>query len=222
MNTIPLFSSNLYTYTIDPSSYDKHSIISTVVENYNKSPNRNKWEEKNSLGVKSNLHHYYSDWDNGVFKNVDLGSLVKVYKSILPTFLDNIGIGKELEFNFKINNITVFNDNTQYMNEHHHSGKNKTVFSAVHYLQADETSSPITFTNPSSFFIYPDVQMLDTIQASIQEPGIHNSMFFDYWSIPVVEDQLIIFPAWLKHKVMPTNTVPKKHRIAVVTNISLI
>lgn len=220
MKIIPLFASNLYTYSIDPTTFDKQNIVSTIVDNYNRSPHRNNWDVNNT-GVISNLHHYYNDWDNNNFTHVDLSSLVEVYKNNLQIFLNDIGIGENLEFKFKINNITVYNDNSQFMNEHHHRVSNDSLFSVIHYLQADETSNPITFTNPSSFFIYPDVKLLNAITTSLSDPNVSDSMFFENWSIPVEEDQLIIFPSWLKHKVMPSNKTPTKHRIAIVTNIHI-
>ena len=48
-----MFPSQIYKTRIDPKSYDKEEIIRTAMENYEKDPSKNNWDDE------SDLHHCY-------------------------------------------------------------------------------------------------------------------------------------------------------------------
>ena len=69
---IPLYKSN-----IDPNSYDKESILNTILSNYEKSNDRNNWD--NESYIKSKIHHSLCDEQNQNFEKPDFSSLRSVY-----------------------------------------------------------------------------------------------------------------------------------------------
>jgi hypothetical protein len=208
-NILPLFASNLYTYSIDPSLYDKNKIIETVISNYNKNPDRNNWNPT------STLHHYYNDWDNKSFDTVDLSTLLPIYTSIFNNFIGLVSPGAEYSFN--IENITVCADNSHTMSLHDHIAGDGTIFACVHYLKCNDYSAELQVVNPNSFFIYPALDVEKSITRL--DDNIHNSGFFKEWAIKPVIDNLIIFPSYLKHKVVPQEKTGYDFRIAIAINV---
>ena len=215
-NKLPLFASNIYTTHIDPSSYDKKGIIDTVVKNYELSPSRNSWD------VVSKLHHYYQDWDNPKFKRIDLSSLIGVYDNIFKTFVSqNFKNKKNIKYAFKIVNVTVYKDENNSMDVHSHVedvDDGECLFSAVHYLKADKESQPLILDSPLIFGAYLNSFYKSFFRDSCNNKEDTHSAFFRFWKYQPVEDEIIIFPAFLKHHVDALKTKNNNYRIAVVIN----
>lgn len=211
MNVIPLFASNLIETFVDPSTYDKQTIIDTVKENYKLDPNRNPWDKS------CDFHNYHNDWDNPNFKNI--GSLLEPLKSIYDSVLNDYlsSVANNYEFESQIVNITAFGSN-QHMSVHSHYSHSVT-HGMVHYISIPKDSSSITFWNPISVAQYPNVEEFNNFSEVTDKTIIHNSNFFEYYDLQPLEDYLYIFPSYLKH------SVPKSKnsdvRIAVIINVKV-
>jgi hypothetical protein len=211
-NILPLFASSLYTYSVDPNLYSKEKITEAVILNYKKNPKRNKWDSF------STLHHYYNDWGNESYEPIDLSTLLPVYTSIFDNFIGEVCPGAEYKFN--IENITVCADNTHTMGLHDHISGDGTIFACVHYLMCDKFSAVLQIENPNSYLIYPALDVEKTSKRL--DSNVKNSGFFKNWDIKPEVDNLIIFPSYLKHKVLPLPDTTNSFRIAVAINIVII
>jgi hypothetical protein len=213
METINAFSSNIYKFKIDPLTYDKQSILNNVVQNYQKSPMRNKWDSS------SRLHHYYNDWDNSQFESLDFNNLCFEYDKIFKKFIDSLNV-PNINYRFNIVNVTV-GDGTSYMAEHDHYAKNngwETVFSCTHYLSFKEGHTLTCFVNPNIFAHYHD--NVKNMQSVLDMSDIKNSSYCRDWFVSAKEDDFIIFPSYLKHKVEESKTkIDGDLRVIVVTNL---
>lgn len=220
----PIFSEHIFPIVmnsvyIDPNLYDKKNIIKQVLKNYKKSPIRTNWE---NIGVvsSSNLHHYYNDWDNENFENPDLSSLLPIYEEIFSTCANAIEFKENVKFNYhwKIENITVFGNKHQFMNEHHHIDE-YTLLSAIHYISVEDASQFLQIRNPLQHTHYSYGHRLKIIESlSITN---QNSTHFSFLNVKPVEDKMIIFPSFLLHQVVTGNIDVKKPRIAIVMNFRI-
>lgn len=217
-----LFSSPFFTARVDPSSYDKKSIVKTIINNYEKSPIRNKWEdyETGDHGL-TNIHHYYNDWDNPNFDKPDLSSLLKVYDKIWQDFcIFELKFKTDIKYTYDIQNITVCKTIDNKMKIHNHYFDN-IYYAAVHYISCDENSHYLSFHNNTPWFEYAPHMFRKTIIPKLDEKNIDNSSYFRHWDHTPIEDEMIIFPSYLNHDVYPTTLELKKHRIAVVINFKI-
>ena len=212
-NTV-LFPTLVYKYHIDPTSYDKDSIVKTVINNYNKSPNRNRWD------VQSTLHHYYNDWENEEFDHVNLSSVMTCYENVVQDFVSSFNFKNRFSWNYFIQNITVYKEANHFMDEHDHYGDDM-MFSAVHYIQKKETDSGLTFVNPLTVAQYPAIKIRKWAVNNLEHTDINNSAFFKDWTMQPKQDEFVIFPSFLKHKVLPSRIEDNDFRIAISLNIKL-
>lgn len=209
-----LFPSCIYRYHIDPSKYDKEQIVNSVISNYEKSPERNYW----SRG--SNLHHYYNDWNNETYDKVDLSSVLNCYNGLVYSFLESLNLKNQVNWNYSIQNITVYKRPDHFMEEHDHYGDD-VVFSAVHYIKKNEKDSGLTFTNPLIVGQFPAIQTMKWAARNLDSSIEQNSAFFKEWTIQPKEDEMIIFPSYLKHKVIQSGNTDSDYRIAIALNIKV-
>lgn len=214
MERIDLFSVPVWKTKIDPCSYDKTKLIAEIEENYSKAPVRNKWDES------SNLHHCYGDWYNADFTMPKIPDLMQEYQNTIKKFMDQFPFRENIVNNWRANftNITAMK-NGQNMALHDHIDSPNSFFTATHYIQFDkETHKSTCFNNPSTAAIY-DI----TLGGISRKMDIcqENSGYFQSWEIPAEEDDLVIFPSFLKHKVRETKNT-EKLRIVGVLNIELI
>lgn len=209
-----LFGSNISTYYINPSDYKKELIINTIIKNYKLSSTRNNWSDR------SNLHHYYNDWNNSDFFKVDLSSLIPCYNNLLFLFFDSFNLTKKIDWSYFVSNITVYSDQSHFMEEHDHYHDN-IVFAAVHYLQKDINDSGLTFTNPLISGQFPGSHHMSWAINHLSNLDSINSSFFNDWTFQTKEDEIIIFPSYLKHRVLPSPREFNNYRIAIALNISV-
>ena len=80
-----IFGIPLYKSSINSNSYDKESILNTVLKNYEKSNERNSWD--NESYIKSKIHHSLCDETNQTFEKPDFSSLKSVYESEIKKYL---------------------------------------------------------------------------------------------------------------------------------------
>ena len=205
-----LFGFPVHKIRIDPNSYDKDKIVNDIKENYEIDNNRNEWGT-------SNLHHTYGDWDNEKFININYNKLKKVYHKIFEDFFHNDF--KSLQpFNYQWNIVNYTAIKTgQHMQSHTHPTYD---FSCTHYINFNpEKHSSIRFVNLSSMGLYGKEIMKSKFDIA-DNRDISNSYLHGGWHYPLIEDDMVIFPASLHHEV-PKQEETDKLRICIVTNIKL-
>lgn len=213
MQKVNLFSSLLYKDKIDPLSYNKSDIVDVILKNYKKdeTKSRNNWDNR------SDLHHYYADWDNNYYDPLPLDQLALIYEDKVKQFIAGLQLSQNIEYNWSIENIAV---NTRHMAEHDHLGftdNYEGVFSAIHYINYDKIQhGPTNFFNPLMFAQFNC--FTNTMSQILDSENQDNSAYFKSWSIDCNEDDLLIFPSYLKHDVT-SNVETSKHRIVSALNI---
>ena len=204
-----MFGVPYYCSTIDPTAYNKSEILADITENYNKNSFRNRWD------TQSNLHHSYNDKDNINFKAIDYQQLLPLYTQQITNFLNEYSESK-ISFRYDIENYTCMTKG-QFMREHDHPSSD---FTAVHYIKYNpDVHKPTTYVNPAHWALYNDRIV------SPKMNKISNSNFFKhswYWStvnLNVVEDNFVITPSPLKHRVELQNS--DELRVVIVLNIHI-
>jgi len=214
METYDLFSSRVYKTKIDPSSYEKQSIVETLLKNYNKNPVRNRWDDI------SETHHTLKDWDNKDYEKVDTSSLEPVYDNIVKEFINSVKWNCPITYNWFYANFAV---NTKFMREHDHFSIDENghcLFSCIHYIKFDKNNHSTTqFVNPLPFVMFP--LLTNNISKSVSSKEIENSTYFNSWELNTNEEDFVIFPSWLKHTVLPNKKNSDTPRIVSVVNISV-
>lgn len=202
-----LFSTPIFKTKVDPRSYDKESIIKTCKENYEKNPYHNYWDSV------SDLHHYHRDLSNGP----DLKSLGVVYGKIVNEYMASIS--GDFRYRWHIINLAV---NSKYMKAHDHFYRQdgwQGMFGGIHHISYDkEFHSPTKFLNPLIFAQYS--HNTHDMSVKLDRSDINNSAYYPDTTMDVEEDDIIIFPSYLKHIV--ENGVKKesdKPRIVCVIDI---
>jgi hypothetical protein len=213
-----IFSSPLYTKVIDPVLYDKENIVNTLIENFSKDPNRNNWGE-------SNMHMYIKDWDNPTFQKVNTVSLIPVYTNLFSYFLNYLSPKEEILFEFEIVNFNITNNVQGYMRPHTHLARKDCLFSAVHYLKTSKDSSILQFENPLIYNQYMDPEISKYINSKFNISNNYISSYNKFWEHYPLEDEIVIFPSYLRHSVVPyeQESIIKetKFRISSVINLYL-
>ena len=205
---IPLYKSN-----IDPNSYDKESILNTILSNYGKSNDRNNWD--NESYIKSKIHHSLCDEQNQNFEQPDFSSLRVVYESEIKKCLKMMNY-RNLVFKFEIVNYTVMTKDSQ-MSNHIHTDCD---FTTVHYLRFDNESFDSTlFHNSNDYAKYLISTLSPSISKVCDNKSIQNSWIYQTFKIPTQENDFLIFPAVLEHSVPRIEN--DSERITVVSNINV-
>ena len=205
---IPLYKSN-----IDPNSYDKESILNTILSNYEKSNDRNNWD--NESYIKSKIHHSLCDEQNQNFEKPDFSSLRSVYESEIKKCLKMMNY-QNLVFKFEIVNYTVMTKDSQ-MSNHIHTDCD---FTTVHYLRFDNESLDSTlFHNSNDYAKYLISTLSPSLSKVSDNKSIQNSWMYQTFKIPTQENDFLIFPAVLEHSVPRIEN--DSERITVVSNINV-
>jgi len=154
------------------------------------------------------------DDDNINFKTPDYSSVSTAYIKPLQDFLKNLNFNKDIKFNLKVINYTI--SNFQSIMEPHLHGNSE--FSMIHYVKFDSKEhAPTTFLNPYNFYGY-NVRM-EFLSNKMNLNNLRNSWNQEEWAFDTEEDDLIIFPAVLKH--MVKNKDSNKMRISVAANVEI-
>jgi len=178
---IPLYKSN-----IDPNSYDKESILNTILSNYEKSNDRNNWD--NESYIKSKIHHSLCDEQNQNFEKPDFSSLRSVYESEIKKCLKMMNY-HNLVFKFEIVNYTVMTKDSQ-MSNHIHTDCD---FTTVHYLRFDNESLDSTlFHNSNDYAKYLISTLSPSLSKVSDNKSIQNSWMYQTFKIPTQENDFLI------------------------------
>jgi hypothetical protein len=213
ISNIPLFPTNLFVHKVDPILFNKSEIIETVIRNYEIKKERNEWDGS------AKMHHYYNDWNNELFEKIDLEKITEHYKLVYQDILNRM-FDKPIEFRVHMENITVHKGKDTFMDSHNHVGPN-IFFSGVHYIKCDETSAALTFVNPLIYSEYPNQPTQTVTNDSIDKGSTLNSSYFKEWNYSISEDEMLVFPSYLNHRVLPSKFEDSDFRIAIVTNLHI-
>lgn len=94
----------------------------------------------------------------------------------------------------KIDNIWInINGHDDYNSEHRHPNSH---FSGVYYIQANDKSGDITFSNPNAPFI-------EAYWSSAVNVINNDTQLNLTWTMPSETGKLYVFPSWLGHRVLP-------------------
>ena len=208
-----LFGIPIYKIKIDPNSYDKENLLSTIKKNYSLGP-RNKYDFYNSK-----MHMSYDDEDNEKFENMNYSKLKKVYDNIFNEFVKKLKLNYKGHINlvYDILNYTVSNKDN-YMGFHNHLPNDD--FACVHYLQMDKNHLGTQFENTQKFGKYYRYMRPYVYDAMDNKEEI-NSFVFDTFTLDVEEDDMVIFPTVADHGIKKIDTVSDKLRITIATNLTL-
>lgn len=210
---VDLFPTSIYKTKINPSSYDKETVITKAIENYNLNP------DKREYGAPEEEYHTTHLDDN---QNVlDLNSLRPVYGEIVDEFMDGINKTRPFEYIWNVVNLSM-GKNRSYRIHDHLAWPNKqnlnTQFVMVHYVSYDKSvHHPTLFHNPLKIAEY---EKFLTINKVLMPHDVLNSTYFETWKLDTEEDDVVIFPAYLKHSV-PQLTKNDKFRIITSTQIMI-
>lgn len=217
---LDLFTTPIYSFHVDPDLYNKQELIDIIIRNYNKNPERNKWR-----GDTTKIHHYYGDWDNPDFEPVPLEALSKVYGDLFYHFItDDLKMKPKVNFkvNFNYVNITIFKGKGEYLGTHDHTDTlSGIVFSTVHYIKIGKETPGLNFINPLLYqsYIYQPINFM--ARDLLDNKDVDNSVYYQNYDYLPKEDEIIIFPCYLKHQVKPLTKETDDYRIAIATNISI-
>lgn len=143
-------------------------------------------------------------WQSNDF-DLECEELSEVIDAVGKAFSEMFSIYSFEEGDIKISNSWInINPKHSYNLQHSHVGS---LLSAVYYVQSEEDMGEIVFLNPS-----PTIS--------------HHLSFFNFkkktpinsetWSLQPQTGQLIVFPSWMEHYVMPN--LSDKDRISIAIN----
>jgi hypothetical protein len=207
-----LFGIPYHKSKIDPSRYDKEEILKQIEYNYKLNPLRNQWNKN------SRLHNANGDFLNSKFLNVKFFHLFPLYLEKIKIFFDENKFFKEqVDVKLEEANYTAMTKNN-FMNYHAHPA----AFVGVHYVSYDENvHRSIEFQNPNysthyyQFFSKEYISLLD-------EKNPNNFYYFEHASPNIEEDDFIIVPGTLMHRVPEFFKSSDKLRISLVVNIDIL
>ena len=205
-----LFGFPLMRTNIDKTSYDKKSLISTIEKNFKLNKKRNLWD---NISV---LHHAYKDKSNSKYHKLNFKALLPIYTKILTAMFNNMKLAGEFEFECQIVNYTCLS-NSNYMDSHIHSG---TDFTAVHYIQFDKKHHTSTMYENGLPHAQHILQLRPELIKILSKTHNSNSWAYRNWILDVEEDDFVLSPSYLMHRIIPQNS-KNKNRITLVLNINL-
>jgi hypothetical protein len=218
MEHFDIFPTRLWKFKISSTDYDKKSIIDIVKKNYEVNQTRNFYNEN------SNIHAYYKNWEDSKYEKLNLNNLLNLYGKIISEWFSTLKIKKNVKCKYELVNINALKYG-QFMTEHDHLEKNTLnsewmcSYFCVHYLKYDLFQPSTTFINPLIYAQYPmtTFPMCDIMDDKFEE----NSSYSKEWFLKTEEDDFIICPSYLKHKVDFNNKKPfKDMRITTSVNVS--
>ena len=210
MKKIDLLSLPFFKDYIDPNSYNKDEIVSTVISNYknNKPTNIGYWDEEK-----------YSTLYQGELQNeVNLKQLEPIYRSLIEQMISKFKVhGEKVNYTFDIANCTC-SQKEEAMRLHEHTMHGD--FALVHYISYDEKHhTPTQFLNTHTFGQYVE-SIRPNLYNLLSSDNLDNIWMQREFFIDMKEDEILIVPSVVPHWVPPQ---PKsdKHRIIIATNITL-
>jgi uncharacterized protein (TIGR02466 family) len=160
------------------------------------------------------VHTDYGDYDG--IEPIDWKPMYEVYGRYLSQFVSsyftNIKKNMEIRIDRPWYNVYTKGDRAP---SHAHMDCH---FACCHYIQYDDSHPPICFENPCKTLADAHGE-IPRNKIFKEDGGILSSGMFANWHPVVQQNDLIIFPAWLYHFVMPNPTdIP---RVSVAFNIEV-
>ena len=204
---LPILKTNL-----DSKLYNKQQIIETIKQNYQKEQKRQEWSQS---FYETNIHHSNCDEDNINFLKPNYSELIPLYQEIIFDYLKYINLKKiKIEIEIKIVNYTASSHNS-FMEPHLHCDSH---FSMIHHIKFNpEQHQPTVFLNPFAFHGYwlGQNEINENINKDLEKPSFVSGEA----KLNIIEDDIVIFPAILKHFVK--NKKSNDLRIVISTNIRI-
>jgi len=200
-----LFEIPLWYDYIDPNTYNKTQLLTSIENNYKINPKRNNW--KNNL---CDMHHGHNDFDNPQYEKLNFNILKVVYQNKIKNFISEVlGDMGDCDCHLDIVNYTAMRS-SGHMGRHDHF-YHDTSFVGVHYLKFDPTqNSNIRFWNPHT--TYP---MLRKIHPELDNISVCQQVF-----VPEIrEDMILIYPSFLEHDI-PQQGETDSSRISIAFNFN--
>ena len=217
MTKINLFSPIFYKSIIDPLLYNKDELYLDLKHNYTLNNSRKVEEAAADYFPDTNFHVYYKDWDNLNYKKIDFTLLYNQYTRVIEEFLSTIGFNNNIEYKWYTVNINVAKNG--FLDEHDHNGSIQEYkdwphqFSLVHYFSLKPHHSTTTFLNP--------IGACTGLGKKLDNTAIENSSYFQNFNLPMLEDDIIIFPCYIRHRVDESKITTDDLRITVAINIKI-
>tara|TARA_R100001086_G_scaffold90058_1_gene44285 strand:- start:344 stop:994 length:651 start_codon:yes stop_codon:yes gene_type:complete len=201
----------VYKTSINSNSYDKQKLVETIENNYSKQAVRQNWSKSY---FRSDIHHSVMDENNPKFKKPDYSSVEKAYQAPVTEFIQNLNIKNPVNVKHQVVNYTAAK-HASLLEPHIHT---ECEFSLVHYVKFDKTeNSPTILMNPYAFQDYWERK--SKLMKIVHTENVENSWLFDEWAFSTDEDDILIFPAIMKHYVK--NDESKNLRITLSANINV-
>jgi len=217
MTKINLFSPIFYKSRMDPLLYNKDELYLDLKHNYTLNNSRKVEEAAADYFPDTNFHVYYKDWDNLNYKKIDFTLLYNQYTQVIEEFLSTIGFNNNIEYKWYTVNINVAKNG--FLDEHDHNGSIQEYkdwphqFSLVHYFSLKPHHSTTTFLNP--------IGACTGLGKKLDNTAIENSSYFQNFNLPMLEDDIIIFPCYIRHRVDESKITTDDLRITVAINITI-
>lgn len=217
MEKINLFSPIFYKSTIDPLLYNKNELYSDLKYNYELNNFRKIKKDASDYFPDTDFHVYYKDWNNLDYKKIDFTLLNAQYTRIIEEFLSTIKCNDNIEYQWYTVNINVATNG--FLAEHDHNGLVQEYkdwphqFSLIHYFSLKSHHSTTTFLNP--------VGVITELGKKLDNTDIENSSYFANFNLSMIEDEVIIFPCYIRHKVDASEIITDDLRITVAINIAI-
>ena len=193
---IQIFAPTVWKCKVPAESYNKSELLNCIESNYDLDSTRNQWGDGHN-----NWHHYYGDWSNEKFKQLNLDELKVQYQKIVENFISNLELNSNVDYSWKIVNVSA-NKTFQKMDAHDHLDIDfdtgiYTNYAAVHYLNFKKEHTGTNFYNPLTIALH--AKTLDHTDFYVD--NLNNSEYFYQLSLHTEEDDVIIFPSYMKHSV---------------------
>lgn len=213
MSTEFLFGLPVLKTKIDESEYDKDKIVADIIDNYEKDPQRNSWEKKDTINVKSSLHHSFNDV-NPIFKRIDYSKLVPVYERKIEHLLKQLQWKNDFSFEFVVENYTCMKEH-HYMRDHVHPW---TDFTGVHYMKFNpEEHFSTVYVNTHNYAEYAKDLAVGSMN-NLDVSTTAGSYMCSHYSLNTHEDDFVITPSFVSHAV-PYHQQCNDHRITIALSI---
>ena len=212
---LQLFGFPVFTKSLIDYNYDRENLIKTIESNYKIKKNRDEWDGDPKF-QHSNMHHSINDENNKIFTQPDYSSVGIHYENCIQEFFNELKLKSDIKYSWKIVNYTCM-ENDMYMRSHTHV--NGDDFTAVHYLQYDDSHNNSTFyENPSSHAQYLRY-IRPNLYPCFYSHNIENSYLYENFKLATKQDDFVIIPSCLPHSIQRVKT--NKLRITIVLNIKI-
>jgi hypothetical protein len=212
---LQLFGFPIFTKSFTDLNYDRKKLIDTIESNYKIKKNRDEWDNDPNSQY-SNMHHSINDEKNKIFIEPDYSSVGPHYENYIREFFSKLKLKSDIKYSWKVVNYTCM-ENDMYMRSHTHIKDDD--FTAVHYLQYDDSNNNSTFyENSSSHALYLRY-IRPNLSSCFDKNNIENSYIYENYKLPTKQDDFVITPSSLLHSVQRVKS--DKLRITIVLNIRI-